>query len=70
MAAVRLVNKEGDIIWSTTQESKGAKFRGARADVAEKVTRQLLEDYQRIKKKLAGKAAPSAPARKLPPPPR
>src|SRR5690349_3496329 len=26
MASVRLVNKDGDVIWSTTQESDGAKF--------------------------------------------
>ena len=49
LAAVRLVNREGDVIWSTTQESIGAKFRGASADVAEKVTRQLMEDYGRAK---------------------
>lgn len=49
LAAVRLVNREGDVIWSTTQESNGAKFRGASADVAEKVTRQLVEDYSRVK---------------------
>src|SRR5262249_26281425 len=29
LAAVRLVNKEGDVIWSTMQESLGARFRGA-----------------------------------------
>src|ERR1019366_6925330 len=28
VAAVRLVNKEGDVIWATTQESMGAEFRG------------------------------------------
>ena len=28
VASVRLVNKDGDVIWSTTQESLGAKFRG------------------------------------------
>lgn len=49
-AAVRLVNKEGDVLWSTTQESLGAKFRGASADVAEKVTRQLLRDYDLAKR--------------------
>ncbi|MGH9657347.1 MAG: hypothetical protein ACRD96_02325 [Bryobacteraceae bacterium] len=50
MATVRLVNKDGDVIWSTTQESRGAKFRGASTDVAEKITRRLVEDYERIKK--------------------
>jgi len=48
LATVRLVNREGDVIWSTTQESGGTKFRGANADVAEKVTRQLGEDFGRV----------------------
>jgi hypothetical protein len=50
VAAVRLVNKDGDVIWSTTQESLGGKFRGSSADVADKITRKLLEDYERAKK--------------------
>lgn len=49
MASVRLVDKEGDVIWSTTQESLGAKFRSASADVAEKVVRQLLIDLDKSK---------------------
>ncbi|HZO53698.1 MAG TPA: hypothetical protein VFB63_13365 [Bryobacteraceae bacterium] len=49
LAAVRIVAKNGDVIWATTQESMGAKFRGASADVAEKVLKQLLADYQRAK---------------------
>ncbi|HEU5022924.1 MAG TPA: hypothetical protein VFT60_13580, partial [Bryobacteraceae bacterium] len=32
--SVRLVDKNGDVIWSTTQESGGGKFRSAMADVA------------------------------------
>ncbi len=48
-AAVRLVNRDGDVIWSTTQESLGAKFRGASADVADKVTKQLVEDFRRAR---------------------
>ena len=48
-ASVRLVNKEGDVIWSTTQESLGAKLRSASADVADKVTRQLVQDYERAR---------------------
>ncbi|HET8550218.1 MAG TPA: hypothetical protein VFL57_19540 [Bryobacteraceae bacterium] len=43
-ASVRLVSRDGDVIWSTTQESGGAKFRSASADVAEKVARQLVQD--------------------------
>jgi hypothetical protein len=48
-AAVRLVTKDGDVIWSTTQESMGGKFRGASADVADKITKRLTEDYERAK---------------------
>jgi hypothetical protein len=49
-AAVRLVSKDGDVIWSTTQESLGGKFRGASADVADKITRRLMEDFDRARK--------------------
>jgi len=52
-AAVRLVGKNGDVIWSTTQESMGGKFRGASSDVADKITKRLVEDYERAKKLLA-----------------
>jgi hypothetical protein len=50
IAAVRLVNKEGDVIWSATQESLGAKFRGASADVADKITAKLKDDFERARK--------------------
>jgi len=49
IAAVRLVNKDGDVIWSTTQESQGAKFHGASADVADKITSQLREDFDKAR---------------------
>jgi curli biogenesis system outer membrane secretion channel CsgG len=45
--AVRLVSQDGDVIWSTTQESKGAKFKSASADVADKVAKQLLRDIEK-----------------------
>src|SRR5689334_11693724 len=51
LATVRLVNKDGDVIWSTTQESDGAKFRGASADVADKIARQLAVDVERVRGK-------------------
>ena len=61
VAAVRLVNKDGDVIWSTTQESLGAKFRGSSADVAEKVTKQLIADIEKAREKLkAGDSNPLA----------
>ena len=50
IAAVRLVNKDGDVIWSTTQESLGAKFHGASADVADKITAKLKEDVERARR--------------------
>ena len=46
LATVRLVNKDGDVIWSTTQESPGGKFLGASADVADKVSKRLAADYR------------------------
>lgn len=52
-AAVRLVNKDGDVIWSTTQESMGGKFRGSSADVAEKITRRLIDDVRKARSEAA-----------------
>ena len=56
MAAVRLVLRNGDVIWSTTQESAGAKYKGAAADVADKVSSRLVEAFRwamKIRKKAA-----------------
>lgn len=53
-ASVRLCNKDGDVLWSTTQESLGAKFRGASADVATKVARQLTLDLQKARRSTSG----------------
>src|ERR1039458_7543396 len=50
IAAVRLVNKDGDVIWAATEESLGAKFRGASADVAQKITGKLKDDFERARK--------------------
>ena len=47
---MRLVNKDGDVIWSTTQESTGGKFRGASADVADKVVQTLKDDFERARR--------------------
>ncbi len=54
-ASIRLVDDDGDVIWSTTQESAGGKFRGAMADVADKIARQLADDTRKAK----GPAVPS-----------
>jgi hypothetical protein len=62
LATVRLVNKDGDVIWSTTQESNGAKFRGASADVADKITKQLAADYELTKRLTTHPSAASGSA--------
>lgn len=49
-ASLRMVDAEGDVIWSTTQESGGAKFRGAMADVADKVVKQLTEETRKARR--------------------
>jgi curli biogenesis system outer membrane secretion channel CsgG len=48
---VRLVSSDGDVLWSTTQESKGAKYKGASADVAEKIIKQLMWDLEKLQPK-------------------
>jgi hypothetical protein len=55
-AALRLVNKDGDLIWATTKESSGAKFRGAASDVADQVVKQLVRDFDAAR--LPAKGAP------------
>ena len=49
--AVRLVHSDGDLIWATTQESLGAKYKGASADVADKIVKQLLHDLEKLDKR-------------------
>ncbi len=59
MATVRLVSRDGDVIWSTTAESLGGKFLGASADVADKIAKRLVLDYTFAKKQAAsGKGKP------------
>lgn len=60
LATVRLVNKEGDVIWSATAESLGGKFMGASADVADKIAKRLAADYKQARK-LAAEPAKTAP---------
>lgn len=49
IATVRLVSKDGDVIWSATAESLGGKFLGASADVADKIAKRLVSDYKAAK---------------------
>lgn len=53
IATVRLVSKDGDVIWSATAESLGGKFRGASADVADKIAKRLIIDYKAAKEHVA-----------------
>jgi hypothetical protein len=53
IATVRLVSKDGDVIWSATAESLGAKFMGASADVADKIAKRLVSDYRAAKLQMA-----------------
>jgi curli biogenesis system outer membrane secretion channel CsgG len=46
--SVRLVSPDGDVIWTSTQESKGAKYKGSSADVADKCVKQLLRDVEKL----------------------
>ena len=50
VATIRLVAKDGDVIWSTTQESQGGKLKGASKDVADKITKQLKDDIEKARK--------------------
>jgi len=59
-AAARLVDPDGDVIWTSTQESKGAKYKGATADVADKVVKQLLHDLEKLEKRSASQSQPAA----------
>ncbi len=49
IATVRLVSKDGEVIWSATAESFGAKFMGASADVADKIAKRLVTDFKAAK---------------------
>ena len=55
IATVRLVSKDGDVIWSATAESLGAKFMGASADVADKIAKRLVTDYKAAKLQVASR---------------
>lgn len=60
-ASIRIVNADGDVIWSTTQESAGGKFKGAMADVADRITRKLVSDVRQARAELA-QVRPGTPA--------
>ena len=61
IATVRLVSKDGDVIWSATAESMGAKFLGASADVADKIAKRLVTDYKAAKLQAASLPPDTSP---------
>ncbi len=61
IATVRLVGKDGDVIWSATAESMGAKFLGASADVADKIAKRLVTDYKAAKLEVASLPPDTSP---------
>ena len=60
-ASVRLVDTNGDVLWSTTQESGGGKFRGAAADVADRVAKNLMDAVRKAREAPAAKAPEEKP---------
>jgi curli biogenesis system outer membrane secretion channel CsgG len=60
--AVRLVDPNGDVIWTSTQESRGAKYKGSSADAADKCVKQLVHDVERLKNSSAPPSTSAVPA--------
>jgi hypothetical protein len=48
--AVRLVTPDGDVVWSNTQESRGAKYKSSAADVADRVMKDLVRELEKLAK--------------------
>jgi hypothetical protein len=62
---IRLIDREGDIIWAITLESDGGKNKGAVGDAAERVVKRLIRDIERAeeaqKQEKPGQAQVSKP---------
>ena len=50
VVTMRLVDKDGEILWATSLESAGGKTKGAIGDAAERAARKLLRDLERAEK--------------------
>lgn len=48
---LRIVDKEGTIIWAHTQDSPGGKTKGAISDAVDRALRQLTRDFERAARK-------------------
>ena len=47
---LRLVDKDGEILWAASLESSGGKTKGAIGDAAERAVRKFLRDLERAEK--------------------
>jgi hypothetical protein len=56
---MRLVDKDGEILWAASLESTGGKTKGAISDAAERAVRKFLRDLERAEKEKS--AAPAKP---------
>ena len=61
VVTLRLVDREGDIVWAISQESTGGKTKGAIGDAAERAVRRLLRDIERAEKSTQKQEKPSQP---------
>jgi hypothetical protein len=52
--ALRLVTKDGDVLWATTEESTGNRIKGPAADLADRAVRSLMRELEKA-------SAPAAP---------
>jgi len=45
--ALRLVTKDGDVLWATTEESTGNRIKGPAADLADRAVRSLMREIEK-----------------------
>jgi hypothetical protein len=57
LAAVRLVLRDGTVVWAAAHESNGAKFKGAAADVADKAADDLARAVREARTRTPNAAA-------------
>ncbi|MBI1749032.1 MAG: hypothetical protein HY234_09850 [Acidobacteria bacterium] len=55
---MRLVDKDGEILWAASLESTGGKTKGAIGDAAERAVRKFLRDLERAEKQNASPPKP------------
>jgi hypothetical protein len=51
---LRLVDKDGEILWAISSESTGGKTKGAIGDAADRAIRRFLRDIEKAEKQIRG----------------